>query len=105
MNAFTLNYDLRQLPAQYESVCNWSRRKGLAFIFHSISEMTAPQPAPERARERKRASGEALVNLEVLSQSHCRALVRRALVCSLQALTSRGALGEGAGRNSSHFLN
>ncbi|GAA6072723.1 uncharacterized [Tachysurus ichikawai] len=94
MNAFTLNYDLRQLRAQYESVCNWSSRKGLAFIFHSISEMTAPQPAPERGLESGAKSE--LVNLAettggalAITGRVCRELGRRALVRNLQALTSR----------------
>lgn len=47
MNAFTLNYDLRQLEHNMKACVIGAAGKGLAFIFHSVLEMTAPQPAPK----------------------------------------------------------
>lgn len=55
MNAFTLNYDLRQLEHNMKAcvigaLLVGGGEGGLAFIFHSVLKMTAPQPAPQTER-------------------------------------------------------
>lgn len=54
MNAFTLNYDLRQLEHNMKACVIGALLGGLggglAFIFHSVLKMTAPQPAPQTER-------------------------------------------------------